>query len=151
MSVVFTRNPAPDRAGPSKKPTNTPGGPTSLPAPQASRQEGASAACCGRVTPHSHGILYRVGCVQLKGRRRTQERANMDEIHERSGSATGDLCLLAYAQHMVETARSAPAKRLFESFAEQERRRLSANNAYHLHEIGAKDPTAANRTPRMPG
>jgi hypothetical protein len=38
--------------------------------------------------------------------------------------APGDLTLLAYAMHMVETARSAPAKRLFMAYVDAEVRRL---------------------------
>lgn len=40
--------------------------------------------------------------------------------------APGDLALLAYAVHMAETARTDPAKRLFESYVELERRRFNA-------------------------
>ena len=39
--------------------------------------------------------------------------------------APGDLALLAYAVHMAETARTEPAKRLFESYVELERRRFN--------------------------
>jgi hypothetical protein len=39
--------------------------------------------------------------------------------------APGDLALLAYAVHMAETALSEPAKRLFESYVEQECRRVA--------------------------
>ena len=68
----------------------------------------------------------------------------MDEMPQIRELATSDLCLLTYVQHMAETAQSDAAKRLFESFVEQERRRLPANGAYQLHKIGAQDPTAAN-------
>jgi hypothetical protein len=54
-----------------------------------------------------------------------KEGANMAEMHQRKGSVTGDLRLLAYAQHMAKTARTDHAKRLFESFVEVERGRLS--------------------------
>ena len=50
--------------------------------------------------------------------------------------ATDDPRLLAYAQHMAETARSEPAKHWFESFVDQERRRLWANGPHQLRKIG---------------
>ena len=45
----------------------------------------------------------------------------MDEMPQIRELATSDLCLLTYVQHMAETAQSDAAKRLFESFVEQER------------------------------
>jgi len=38
-----------------------------------------------------------------------------------------DLSILAYAQHMADTARSDAAKNLFESFVQQEIQRLKAS------------------------
>lgn len=74
----------------------------------------------------------------------------MAEMPQVRRMATGDFSLLAYAQHMAETARSETAKHLFESFVEQERRWLSANGVHQLHKSGAQEPAAADRTPCMP-
>ena len=54
-----------------------------------------------------------------------------------------DLSLLAYAQHMVATAQSLAAKRMFEAFVEQELRWLRANG-------GFQRPRARNTEHREP-
>lgn len=46
-----------------------------------------------------------------------------DSIHKR-GVAADDLRLLTYVQHMLQTARSEPAKREFELFLNQEKQRM---------------------------
>jgi len=57
---------------------------------------------------------------------------NMAETLPAGPVATRDLRPLAYVQHMAETARSGPAKCMFEMYAEQERRRLAADGAGRL-------------------
>jgi hypothetical protein len=52
----------------------------------------------------------------------------MGETTQTGVVATGDVSLLAYAQHMAKTARSEAAKRMFEAYVEQERQRLEANS-----------------------
>ena len=47
-----------------------------------------------------------------------------EALQQRAAPEAGDFYLLAYAQHMAVTARSEPARRLFEEYVEQERRRL---------------------------
>lgn len=53
----------------------------------------------------------------------------MDKMLQIRIPAIGDLCLLAYAQHMEKTARSDAARRLFGKFVEQERRRLETRSS----------------------
>ncbi len=48
----------------------------------------------------------------------------MDASFKKQGAVTGDLRLLAYVQHMAQTARSEPARRAFELFLQQEKDRL---------------------------
>lgn len=45
---------------------------------------------------------------------------------------TSDVSLLAYAQHMVATARSDAARNLFASFVEQEKRWIRVNGGCRL-------------------
>ena len=50
----------------------------------------------------------------------------MGEIIQARGVETEDLRLLAYIQHMAQTARSEPARRAFELFLKQEKQRFDA-------------------------
>jgi len=47
-----------------------------------------------------------------------------------------DLSILAYAQHMADTARSDAAKNLFESFVQQEIQRLKASGGLCFSVVG---------------
>lgn len=51
----------------------------------------------------------------------------MDAMLQTRVLSTSDLSLLAYAQHMADTARSDAAKNLFESFVQKEIQRLKAS------------------------
>lgn len=53
----------------------------------------------------------------------------MDAIPQTPDWIANDLSLLAYAEHMAATARADAARRLFEQYAELERRRLKASVA----------------------
>ena len=72
----------------------------------------------------------------------------MAEMLQVGAVATRDLYLLAYAQHMAETARSEPAKCMFEMYAEQERRRLEANGVGRLSEAGRGSGGHKRRLPQ---
>lgn len=62
--------------------------------------------------------------------------------------AKRDRYLMAYMQHMAETARSEPARCLFEMYAEQEGRRLEANSVARLSEAGRGSGETKHRVPR---
>ncbi len=63
----------------------------------------------------------------------------MDEIIQKRSVATDDLRLFAYLQHMAQTARSAPAKRAYELFLQQEKQRNDAR----CQESGSMEATTA--------
>ncbi len=64
----------------------------------------------------------------------------MSTMPQTRAVATGDLRILAYAQHMAQTAQPTAAKLLFEFFAQQEKQRIEANGSFQLpstpHGIG---------------
>ena len=69
----------------------------------------------------------------------------MDAMFQTKGLATSDLSLLAYAQHMADTARSDAAKQLFEAFVQQERQWLEASGGLRFSVVGDPGPTTDRR------
>ena len=59
--------------------------------------------------------------------------------------ATSDLSLLAYAQHMADTARSDAAKKLFELFVLKEIQRLKVSGGLCFSAVGNPDPKSDHR------
>lgn len=54
----------------------------------------------------------------------------MFTMSQTAESGTDGLWLLAYAQHMAQTAQPAEVKHLFELFAQQEIRRIEADEGF---------------------
>ena len=52
----------------------------------------------------------------------------MDSTRPARTVELGEMCLLAYAEHMAETSRTKSAKRMFEQYVKYERGRLGVND-----------------------